>query len=108
MATSPYFNNYTAKYDEQRLVEDLITESIQIMGFNSYYLPNNNSQARDLIYGEDPVKKFNTAFPLEMYLSSANDYMGEKEMFTKFGLEIRNQVTVILSCLLYTSPSPRD
>jgi len=106
MATSPYFNNYNAKYDEQRLVEDLITESIQIMGFNAYYLPNNNSQARDLIYGEDPVKKFNTAFPLEMYLSSANEYMGEKEMFTKFGLEIRNQVTVIVSKRAFSQRVP--
>ena len=102
MATSPYFNNYNAKYDEQRLVEDLITESIQIMGFQAYYLPNDNDAARDLIYGEDPVKKFAAAFPLEMYLSSANEYMGEKEMFTKFGLEIRNQVTVILSKRAFT------
>jgi len=89
-------------------VEDLITESIQIMGFQAYYLPNNNSQARDLIYGEDPVKKFNTAFPLEMYLSSANDYMGEKEMFTKFGLEIRNQVTVIVSKRAFSQRVPQN
>jgi hypothetical protein len=108
MATSPYFNNYNAKYDEQRLVEDLITESIQIMGFNAYYLPNDNDAARDLIYGEDPVKKFKAAFPLEMYLSSANDYMGEKEMFTKFGLEIRNQVTVILSKRAFTQRVPQN
>jgi len=89
-------------------VEDLITESIQIMGFNSYYLPNDNDAARDLIYGEDPVKKFKAAFPLEMYLSSANDYMGEKEMFTKFGLEIRNQVTVILSKRAFTQRVPQN
>jgi len=108
MATSPYFNNYNAKYDEQRLVEDLITESIQIMGFNAYYLPNDNDAARDLIYGEDPVKKFKAAFPLEMYLSSSSDYMGEKEMFTKFGLEIRNQVTVILSKRAFTQRVPQN
>ena len=108
MATSPYFNNYNAKYDEQRLVEDLITESIQIMGFNAYYLPNNNDAARDLIYGEDPTKKFQSAFPLEMYLSSANDYMGDKEMFTKFGLEIRNQVTVILSKRAFSQRVPQN
>jgi len=108
MAISPYFNNYNAKYDEQRLVEDLITESIQIMGFQAYYLPNDNDAARDLIYGEDPVKKFKAAFPLEMYLSSANDYMGEKEMFTKFGLEIRNQVTVILSKRAFTQRVPQN
>ena len=100
MATSPYFQNYNAKYDEQRLVENLITESIQIQGFDGYYLPNNNSAARDLIYGEDPVKYFTTAFPLEMYLSSSTGYTGENEMFTKFGLEIRNQVTVIVALVV--------
>jgi len=78
------------------------------MGFQAYYLPNDNDAARDLIYGEDPVKKFKAAFPLEMYLSSANDYMGEKEMFTKFGLEIRNQVTVILSKRAFTQRVPQN
>jgi len=108
MAISPYFNNYNARYDEQRLVEDLITESIQIMGFQAYYLPNNNDAARDLIYGEDPTKKFQSAFPLEMYLSSANEYMGEKEMFSKFGLEIRNQVTVIVSKRAFSQRVPQN
>jgi hypothetical protein len=108
MATSSYFNNYNARYNEQSLVEDLITESIKIMGFDAFYLPNNNSQARDLIYGEDPVKKFETAFPVEMYLSSANEYMGEREMFTKFGLEIRNQVTVIVSKRAFTQRVPAN
>ena len=41
MATSPYFNNYNSKA-EQRVYEDLIVESIKIMGFDGYYLPNNN------------------------------------------------------------------
>ena len=85
MATSNYFNNYNAKYNEQRLMEELITESIKIMGFDAYYLPNNNDAARDLIYGEDPIKKFQSAFPLEMYLSNASDYNGDREMFSKFG-----------------------
>jgi Virus neck protein len=97
MATSPYFNNYNAKYNEQRLFEDLVTESIKIMGFDTYYLPNDNDQARDLLYGEDPVKQFNTAFSLEMYLSSSLEHMGEKEFFSKFGLEIKNRVKVIVS-----------
>ena len=97
MATSPYFNNYNAKYNEQRLFEDLVTESIKIMGFDSYYLPNNNAQARDLLYGEDPLKKFTNAIALEMYLSSSLEHMGEKEFFSKFGLEIKNRIKVIVS-----------
>ena len=61
MATSNYFNLYGSRPD-QKIIEDLIVESIKIMGFDSYYLPNDNDAARDLLYGEDPTKKFNTAF----------------------------------------------
>jgi hypothetical protein len=96
MATSPYFNNYNS-HSEQRVIEDLIVESIKIMGFDAYYLPNDNDASRDLLYGEDPLKKFTRAFPIELYLSSSMDYMGEKDFFSKFGLEIRNNVNVILS-----------
>lgn len=106
MATSPYFNNYNAKYDEQRLVEDIINEAIQIMGFNAFYLPNDNDIARDLIYGEDPVKKFNSAFAVEMYLKSIMGHEGEKDFFSKFGLEIRNQVTVLVSHRAFEKRGP--
>jgi hypothetical protein len=108
MAISKYFNNYNAKYNEQKLVEDLITESIKIQGFDAYYLPNNNDAARDLLYGEDPVKKFKTAFAVEMYLSSIMGHEGEKDFFSKFGLEIRNQVSVILSRRAFQQRVPQN
>jgi len=108
MATSKYFNNYNSKHTEQRLVEDLIVESIKIMGFDCYYLPNTNDAARDLLFGEDPLKKFESAFQLEMYLSNATDYNGEREMFSKFGLEIKNQVSVIVSKRTFTQRVPQD
>ena len=106
MSTSPYFNNYNAKYDEQRLVEDLINEAIQILGFNAFYLPNDNDAARDLIYGEDPVKQFNSAFAIEMYLTSIMGHEGEKDFFSKFGLEIRNQVSVLVSRRAFAQRGP--
>jgi hypothetical protein len=107
MPVSQYFNNYNAKYTEQRLVEDLIIESIKIQGFDAYYLPNDNDAARDLLYGEDPTKRFTNAFPLEMYLSNATDYNGEREMFSKFGLEIKNQVSVIVSKRTFSQRVPQ-
>jgi hypothetical protein len=107
MATSPYFNNYGSK-NEQRLVEDLIVESIKIMGFDAYYLPNDNDQSRDLLYGEDPVKNFSTAFPVEFYLSNSIEYMGEKEFFSKFGLEIKNNVNVIISKRSFSERVPQN
>ena len=91
-----YFNLYNNK-TEQHLIEDLICESIKIHGFETFYLPNDNVDARDILYGEDPVKKFKSAFPIEMYLSNVTEYGGDKEFFSKFGLEIKNTVQVIVT-----------
>jgi hypothetical protein len=107
MATSNYFNNYNAKHNEQRLVDDLISESIKIQGFDAHYIPNNNAIARDLLYGEDPVKKFTSAFPVEMYLSSVMGHEGQKDFFSKFGLEIRNQVHVLVSRKAFYQRTPQ-
>jgi hypothetical protein len=107
MPTSQYFNSYGAQ-NEQRLFEDLIVESIKIQGFDAYYLPNDNDEARDLLYGEDPLKRFNSAFPVELYLSSALEYTGEKEFFSKFGLEIRNNVSVVLSKRTFSQRVPQN
>jgi hypothetical protein len=96
MATSVYFNNYNST-GEQHLIEDLIVESIKIMGFDAFYMPIFNPEDRDILYGEDPVKKFKTSYPLEMYLSDSSGYEGQQDFFSKFGLEIRDVVKVILS-----------
>jgi hypothetical protein len=107
MATSTYFNNYNSNA-EQRVVEDLIVESIKIMGFDAYYCPIFNPEDRDILYGEDPVKKFSSAFPIEFYLSSALEYSGEREFFSKFGLEIKNNVTVIVSKRSFSQRVPQN
>lgn len=96
MATSVYFNNYNSS-PEQRLIEDLMIETIKINGVDCYYIPNINEAARDLLYGEDPLKKFTAAYPLELYITNVDGYEGEREFFSKFGLEIRNNMSVIVS-----------
>lgn len=107
MATSVYFNNYNS-ITEQRVVEDLIVESIKIMGFDAYYIPIFNPEDRDILYGEDPVKKYKAAFPIEFYLSSALEYGGEREFFSKFGLEIKNNANVILSKRSFSQRVPQN
>ena len=78
------------------------------MGHDAYYLPNDNDAARDLLYGEDPVKKFGSAFPIEFYLSTSLEYLGEKDFFSKFGLEIKNNVNVILSKRSFSQRVPQN
>ena len=107
MGTNHYFNSY-GSLPEQRIIEDLIVESIKVKGFDAFYLPNDNDQSRDLLFGEDPVKKFKSAFPLEMYLSNSLEYGGEKEFFSKFGLEIKNTVQVVLSKRSFSERVPQN
>lgn len=105
--TNQYFNNYNDK-SEQRLIEDLIVESIKIMGFAAYYIPIFNPEDRDILFGEDPLKKFKSAYPIEMYLSTAMQYDGDRDFFTKFGLEIRNEASVIVSKRSFTQRIPTN
>ena len=107
MGTNHYFNSY-GSLPEQRIIEDLIVESIKVQGFEAYYIPNDNDQSRDLLFGEDPVKKFKSAFTLEMYLSNSLEYGGEKEFFSKFGLEIKNTVQVVLSKRSFSERVPQN
>ena len=79
------------------------------MGFDAYYLPNDNSISRDLLYGEDPVKFFKSAFPVEMYLSSdPMGYEGQEEFFSKFGLEIKDSVKVMVSRRSFSLRVPQN
>jgi hypothetical protein len=107
MATNLYFNNFGSS-PEQRLVEDLMIETIKINGVDVYYIPNINESARDLLYGEDPLKKFSAAYPLELYITNVDGYEGEREFFSKFGLEIRNNMSVIVSKRSFARWVPSD
>ena len=107
MATNLYFNNFGST-PEQRLMEDLMIETIKINGVDCYYIPNINESARDLIYGEDPLKKFTAAYPLELYITNVDGYEGEREFFSKFGLEIRNNMSVIVSKRSFSRWVPQD
>ena len=87
MGTSVYFNNQRASV-EQQLLEDLIIESIRNHGIDVYYIPRDSQSSTDELFGDDPVKTFKNAIKLEVYLESFRDYEGNKEFFSKFGLQI--------------------
>lgn len=90
MAVSHYFNNFSVvKINEQRMYEDLLCESIRITGHDIYYIPRENWDDTDLIFGENLSSKFERAYQMEMYISNVEGFDGDNELFTKFGLELR-------------------
>lgn len=98
MATSHYFRNFGLnKVNEQRLYEDLLTESIRIMGHDIYYLPREAWTDTDEIFGENLSSRFDRAYQMEMYIANTSGFEGENELFTKFGLEIREGSNFIVS-----------
>lgn len=96
MATSVYFNNQGATR-EQFLIEDMIIESIRNHGIDIYYLPRGSQSAQDELFGDDPVKAFPVAVKIDMYLETFDDFTGNQEFFSKFGLEIQKAAKVAVA-----------
>ena len=99
MPTNFYFNNFPAEQitSEQLLVEDLVIEAMQIHGMDVFYMPRTSAESEDMLYGEDPIKKYETAYNLEMYLENVTGMDGEGDFMSKFGLEIRDELTLLVS-----------
>lgn len=95
MATSLYFNNIGAS-NEQNLIEDLIVESIKIHGIDMYYIPRTTIN-RDDVLREGETYSFGTAIGIEMYVKNVNGMMGEGEFLSKFGLEVRDQMVLVVA-----------
>jgi len=94
MPTNHHFSKGTIS--EQYLYEDLIIEAMQIYGHDVYYLPRTLVN-KDQLFGEDALSKFDDAYLIEMYMDTQEGYEGEKELISRFGLEIRDETTFTVS-----------
>lgn len=91
MATNFFFNNFQSS-QEQLLLENLIIEAIKIYGQDMMYLPRNLGNY-DQLYTADDQSYYKLALPIEMYIKSVDGFTGDGNFMSKFGLEIRDQVT---------------
>ena len=94
MPTNVYFNH--AVQSEQNLHEDLVVESLRFYGHECYYLPRTIVD-EDEIFGEDTSSKFGDAYQVEMYIENTEGFEGEGDLLSKFGVEVRDQATFVLS-----------
>jgi len=89
-------NNSTSIQSEKNLYSDLVKEAIQIFGHDVYYI-DRTTVAIDNVLGEDSLSKFTSQVPIEMYVENAEGgYEGEKELMSQFGLENRNELTLVV------------
>ena len=94
MPTNVYFN--TGTKPEQRLYENLIIEQLRAFGQDVYYLPRKLVN-EDTLFGEDTLSSFNDAYQVEMYLDNIEGFEGQKEMMTRFGLDMQDEATWVVS-----------
>lgn len=93
MATNVYFSPKVST--EQNLYEDLVIESLKMFGQDVLYIPR-QLITRDEIMNED-YSKFTDAYTIEMYIETSEGFAGEGDLLGKFGVEIRDQATFVVS-----------
>lgn len=94
MATNLYFRQGVRS--EQNLYEDIIIEALKMYGQDVYYLPRDIVN-EDKIFGEDVPSRFNSSYKIEMYIENIEGFDGEGDLFTRFGVEIRDAATFVVA-----------
>jgi len=97
--TNKYFNFHSqrSRTAEQQLVDDLLNESIEIFGADCYYIVRESEDVIDGLFGEDPLAYFQRAYSIPMYIEDVENYRGEGEFLSKFGLEARQGCNLIIT-----------
>ena len=95
MATNPFFSNYNF-FNEQQLIDDLVIESIQVYGVDTYYV-SRRSSSFDHILNEDSLTIFDAAYHVDLYVKSVDGFQGEGDFLSKFGLQIRDTATFTIA-----------
>jgi len=93
MAINPYFKKYSG---DASIVEDLTIETIKATGHDFIYIPRTLINM-DELFGEDTISKFDDGYELEMYIQNVDGFEGEGDILSKFGLEVRDRITLVLS-----------
>lgn len=94
MATNPYFKQGVRS--EQNVYEDIIIEALQMYGQDVYYLPREIVN-KDNVFLDDVPSRFGNAYKVEMYIENTEPFDGEGDLFTKFGIELRDQANFVVS-----------
>lgn len=99
MARNTYFSQ--GSVGEKDLYEDMVVEALSIYGQDVYYIPRDIVSSDDII-NETIESKFNDAYLVEMYIENTDGFDGDGDLLGKFGLEIRDQVSLIVARRSFT------
>ena len=94
MARNTYFSQ--GSVGEKDLYEDMVVEALGIYGQDVYYIPRDIISSDDII-NETIESKFTDSYLVEMYIENTDGFDGDGDLLGKFGLEIRDQVSLIVA-----------
>ena len=94
MALNPFF--LQGSQSEQRLTQDLINEHLKIFGVEVTYIPRKFVRKQTIIK-EVQSSAFDDNFLLEAYVNTYEGYGGQGDIMTKFGVSLRDELTVTIS-----------
>ena len=94
MVLNPFFTQGTSS--EQNLVQDLINEQLRTYGVEIFYIPRKFVTEKSVIR-EVVQSKFDLALPLEAYVDNYDQYSGAGNLLSKFGIESKDEVRLIIS-----------
>lgn len=98
MPLNPYFTPYhetDGNTNEQDLYNSMIRESIEMMGQEYVYIPRTMNKF-DQLFGEDVLSSFETHANFVAWCENYNGFGGESELLAKFGMEIRDSMSLII------------
>ena len=94
MALNPHF--LQGSRGEQRLIQSLVNEHLKIYGVDVTFIPRKFVNQSTIIE-EVTASKFDDNFLIEAYVENYDGYAGAGDVLTKFGMSLRDEVTLVIS-----------
>ena len=94
MALNPHF--LQGSRGEQRLIQSLVNEHLKIYGIDVTFIPRKFVNQSTVIE-EVTASKFDDNFLIEAYVENYDGYAGAGDVLTKFGMSLRDEVTLVIS-----------
>lgn len=96
---NPYFDLYDNE-SEQNLLDSLVQEQVELWGEGMYYIPR-RPYNYDPLYVEDDQDYFDKTYLTTFYIKNVDGFEGQGHFMSKFGLEIRDQITLSVSQTIF-------
>lgn len=99
MPINKTFNFYNAN-NSQKLHSNLVRQAIKFAGIDFLYLPRTMHDF-DRVTGKESIASFEKYYPIECYVDSYDGYGGAGAFMNQFGVQVENQMTLIMHRLSF-------